>query len=80
MLNWKLNGTFLISYVKKNKLFHSHKTCLSHGKTIVFFRLIYTCSATFTRPLPDRRANIARFSFSTVFIKYEKCLEKSTVY
>jgi hypothetical protein len=29
------------------------KTCLSHGKTIAPFRLIYTLLATVARPLPD---------------------------
>ena len=35
-----MNGTFLISYVKKNKFFHSPKTCLSHGKTIALLGLL----------------------------------------
>ena len=54
---WILNGTFLISYIKKNKWFHSSKTCLSHGKTIAPFRLIYTFSATVARPLPVRHVH-----------------------
>jgi hypothetical protein len=57
--HWILNETFLISYVKKNKLFHSPKTCLSQGKTIAPFRLIYTLSATVDRPLTNGRAKIS---------------------
>jgi hypothetical protein len=67
-----LNGTFLISYVKNNKWFHSAKTCLSHGKTISPFRLIYTLSATVARPLTNCR-------FLLFLLNKRNALEKSTV-
>jgi hypothetical protein len=67
-----LNGTFLISYVKKNKWFHSAKTCLSHGKTISPFRLIYTLSVTVARPLTNCR-------FLLFLLNKRNALEKSTV-
>ena len=67
-----MNGTFLISYVKKNKWFHSPKTCLSHGKTISPFRLIYTLSATVARPLTNCR-------FLLFLLNKRNALEKSTV-
>jgi hypothetical protein len=56
------------------------KTCLSHGNTIAPFRLIYTFSATASRPLADRRAKIVRFSLSIVLLDKRNALEKSTVY
>ena len=68
-----MNGTFLISYVKNNKWFHSAKTCLSHGKTISPFRLIYTLSATVARPLTNCR-------FLLFLLNKRNALEKSTVY
>ena len=67
-----MNGTFLISYVKKNKWFHSPKTYLSHGKTIAPFRLIYTLSATVARPLTNCR-------FLLFLLNKRNALEKSTV-
>ena len=67
-----MNGTFLISYVKNNKWFHSAKTCLSHGKTISPFRLIYTLSATVARPLTNCR-------FLLFLLNKRNALEKSTV-
>jgi hypothetical protein len=68
-----MNGTFLISYVKKNKWFHSPKTCLSHGKTIAPFRLIYTLSATVVQKSCD-------FRFLLFLLNKRNVLEKSTVY
>ena len=67
-----MNGTFLISYVKNNKWFHSAKTCLSHGKTISPFRLIYTLSVTVARPLTNCR-------FLLFLLNKRNALEKSTV-
>jgi hypothetical protein len=60
----------LISYVKKNKWFHSPKTCLSHGKTISPFRFMYTFSVTIARPLTD-------FRFLLFLLNKRNALEKS---